>query len=94
MYVELEPYKELYQLHMPVISAHNLIIGTPYVDIGGKSKIKNLTTGEICKLLFHKRPWVGTGFKVNGDLYDANGKVQFKLEGRWDKDVSLIDQST
>lgn len=51
---------------MPVLSAHNLILGTPYIDIGGKNVMKNLTTGEYAKLEFHKRPWVGEGCKVNG----------------------------
>jgi hypothetical protein len=40
-YVEFPEYGEKYEIQMPVISAHNLIIGTPYVDLGGKSVIRN-----------------------------------------------------
>lgn len=40
-YVEFPEYGEKYEIQMPIISAHNLIIGTPYVDLGGRSVIRN-----------------------------------------------------
>jgi hypothetical protein len=36
-YIELQDHKEKYEITAPVFSAHNLIIGTPYVDLGGTS---------------------------------------------------------
>jgi hypothetical protein len=44
VYVELPAYKELYEVSLPTVSAHNLIIGTLYLDIGGKSKIRKCGT--------------------------------------------------
>jgi len=39
-YVELKDHGEKYEVTPPTISCHNLIIGTPYVDIGGSSKVR------------------------------------------------------
>jgi hypothetical protein len=36
-YIEFGDHNEKYEITAPVFSAHNLIIGTPYVDIGGTS---------------------------------------------------------
>lgn len=35
-YMELLPFNETYEVSAPEVSIHNLIIGTPYIDIGGK----------------------------------------------------------
>ena len=31
-YVELKPFKERFLLQQPILSVHNLIIGSPYLD--------------------------------------------------------------
>ena len=41
-YIEFPKYKERYLLQPPPISVHNLIIGTPYLDVGGRSYVRNL----------------------------------------------------
>lgn len=61
---------------MPVFSAHNLVIGKTYVDIGGTMTVKKVTCedgtkqpdrGEECVLNFHR-----SGFFT---------KQEFKLDG-------------
>lgn len=44
-YVELGPKhgNEKYEIDLPTISAHNLIIGNLYLDLSGKSTIRNMT---------------------------------------------------
>lgn len=44
-YIEMGPRhnNERYEIELPTISAHNLVIGTPYLDLSGKSTIKNLS---------------------------------------------------
>ena len=37
-YIEFEQLHEKYEIQSPVLSVHNLIIGTPYIDIGGSMK--------------------------------------------------------
>jgi len=48
-YIEFPGLSERYEIELPTVSAHNLILGSPYLDIGGKSTIKNLAKpGEWC----------------------------------------------
>jgi hypothetical protein len=41
-YIEMRPYKERFLLEQPNLSVHNLIIGSPYLDAGGKGYIRNM----------------------------------------------------
>ena len=34
-FINLEDFSETYRYKMPTLSAHNIVAGTPYVDIGG-----------------------------------------------------------
>jgi len=53
-----------------------LIIGTPYVDIGGTQTIKLLEQPDLsCKLSYTKRGWLSRDeFKVEGEVTRASGK--------------------
>jgi len=37
---------EVYKLIAPTFSVHNLIVGTPYIDIGGMVHVIKLVRGE------------------------------------------------
>jgi len=37
---------EVYKLITPTFSVHNLIVGTPYIDIGGIMTVTKLVRGE------------------------------------------------
>lgn len=101
-YVELGPAQnnEKYEIVLPTISAHNLIIGTPYLDLGGTSVITNLNRPkEVCHLEFHKRGWSESSyFKVDGEIYAGGGAkkdpVVYRLEGKWSENVHLINEKT
>ena len=41
-YIEFRPYGERFLLEQPSLSVHNLIIGSPYLDAGGKGYIRNV----------------------------------------------------
>lgn len=41
-YIDLERFKERYEMEMPVMSAHNLIIGRTYVDIGDSMTVRKV----------------------------------------------------
>ena len=57
-YIELDSTGEKFELSQAYLSVHNLIIGTPYVDLGGKAYIKNLNIpDEHCELEFYHRGW-------------------------------------
>jgi hypothetical protein len=49
-----------------------LILGTPYVDIGGKATIRNIHKGEYLELEYHKRGWTGHPCKVTGQIFNEN----------------------
>jgi hypothetical protein len=40
--------KEFYSSNLPMTSVHNLIIGTPYIDLFGKVNTINHTNGDVC----------------------------------------------
>ena len=96
IYVELDSTGEKFEIQQPTLSAHNLIIGTPYVDIGGKSVIRNCSReGEYCELEFHKRGWsTSSAFKVDGEVYNSKKEVMFKIEGKWSEKIALINNKT
>jgi hypothetical protein len=73
-----------------------LIIGTPYVDIGGKSVIKSLNRpGEYCEIEYYKRGWTsGNSFRLEGEVFNSKGEVVYKIEGRWNESIFLVDNKT
>jgi hypothetical protein len=88
-------HDETYKIIPPVMSAHNLIIGQVYVDIGGKCYINNLNNKEKIVINLYKRGWTGkTAYKFVADIYNNRGIVVYKLEGRWDKECYLVDLNT
>jgi hypothetical protein len=58
-YIELRPFKERFLLEPPVLSLHNLIIGSPYLDTGGKGYIRNVACPDrqYVDMDFIKRGW-------------------------------------
>ncbi len=91
---------ETYEIILPTISAHNLVIGTPYLDLGGTSTIKNLSKpNEYCNLEFHKRGWSESSYyKVEGEIFNnGNGKKGspvYRIEGKWSESAVLINEKT
>lgn len=41
VYVHFDKYDDTYELVMPMISAHNLVIGSMYIDIGETMTVIN-----------------------------------------------------
>lgn len=67
---------------MPSISAHNIVIGSFYLDAGGKSVIRNTATGDEAVLNFYRRGWTGSdAFKVDGKISNSKGEAIYRLNG-------------
>jgi hypothetical protein len=70
-----------------------LIIGTPYVDLGGTQTIRLLEQPDLtCKLTYTKRGWTSRGeFKVEGEVTRASGKKKgqprYKIHGHWNSKI-------
>lgn len=97
-YVELAPHGEKYECSLPTVSANNLIIGTPYLDLFGPTTIKNLSRpGDTCIINFHPRGWSASSYyKLDGDVFRAGNKKEsiYKFEGKWNEGASLINVKT
>eukprot|EP00347_Sterkiella_histriomuscorum_P008454 403345039 len=92
IYVELPQYNEKYEIQQPTVSAHNLIIGNLYLDLGGKSVIRNCSNGDYCQLEYHKRGWSSSNsFKVDGEVYSKKKELLYKVEGKWNQTVGIIN---
>ena len=92
-YVEFLKLKEKYEIVAPTMSAHNLIIGNFYIDISGKSTIKNCSReGEECVLEYSKRGWYGkSAQKVVGSVFNSKKEVIYKIEGNWSSKIYLVN---
>ena len=93
-YIEFGDHNEKYEIDAPMFAAHNLIIGTPYVDIGGTSTIKSIEHPDLeCLLTYTKRGWTTRDmFKVEGDVYRKNSKKKellYKIHGNWNSKIYI-----
>ena len=58
VYVHLDKFNETYELNLPILSLHNLVIGSRYVDIGETMTVVNLSKpNEKCEVKFERRGW-------------------------------------
>ena len=76
---------------------HNLIIGSPYLDAQGRGYVRNMAcpNDQYVDIEFHKRGWSKTNyFKVDGNVYASKDQVAYKIEGRWNESMYLIDCKT
>ena len=66
--------KEYYRISCPSLSAHNLIMGKPYLDMGDSATITridpNKEVQDHCTVNFYRRGWTSNGnnYKVDGDV--------------------------
>lgn len=65
---------------------HNVISGKKWIEMYGEMTIKNLTTGEWCRLNFKESSFFSTAKNdLVGTVHDSQGqKVRF-LSGRWNE---------
>jgi hypothetical protein len=104
VYLDLDHFKERYEIEMPVMSAHNLIIGRTYVDIGDTMTIRKVAYKDGVKLPDKEETCVvnftrGTfftkqEFKVDGEVqqYDQasfKNKVVYQIHGNWNNAVFM-----
>lgn len=73
------------------MSAHNLIIGTTYIDIGDNMTVTNLKTNDVCVIKFTRRGWfVKQYFKLDGEVTQgSSGKVVNKIWGNWNSNIYM-----
>jgi hypothetical protein len=91
---------EVFRITCPTLSAHNLVFGTPYLDIGEKAVVSRIRdeNGEedVYKMqfiiTFTRRGWFNDNdnFKCEGELTLNNQITGLKVTGKWNESLQLI----
>ena len=94
VYVDLDEFGERYEIILPPFSAHNLIFGNMYIDIGDTMTVTNLTRpSEQALVKFERRSWLGKEMcKLTGEVFIGGmGKpdVFYEIAGNWNGGISL-----
>jgi hypothetical protein len=84
-YIDLHNFSERYEIEMPVMSCHNLIIGRTYVDIGDTMTVRKVAQHNGNRVLDYEEVCV-----LNFERGGFFSKQEFKLDG----DVTFLDQNT
>ena len=96
-YLEFLPHNEKFEFVPPLKSIHNLIIGTPYIELQGKSFLHNCACPkeQYAEISYFKRGWSEASYhRVTAQIFSAPGQVAYKIEGRWSDTVTLINAKT
>jgi oxysterol-binding protein 1 len=96
-YINIDCYGERFLIIPPTLVIHNLIIGEPYMDAGNHGYVRNVASPnkEYVDIKFHKRGWSEkTHSKIEGEVYSAPGKVEYRITGKWNSTVQLIHAET
>lgn len=102
VYITLTQFDETYEIILPVLSAHNLVIGNLYLDIGETMHVTNLNRPEEkCEVKFERRGWFSKdkdAYKFAGDVFRQQGKDKkvklFQINGNWNRGASYTDLQT
>ncbi|EFA78316.1 oxysterol binding family protein [Heterostelium album PN500] len=86
----LNDFGDHYTWKVPQSCCHNIIIGKMWIEHHGQMTITNHKTGEKAVLNFQKSGWFdGTTRKVNGEIFDSNGRKRFLVSGRWNEYIVI-----
>ena len=99
LFVHLDKFDETYEVLSPTLSAHNLVIGQLYVDIGDTMTVVNNNKPNLkCEIKYERRGWFSDeAFKLQGESFVTEGKsksVHYRIEGNWNSKISLINKET
>lgn len=98
-YINFDKFNETYEIQLPNFSAHNLIIGKMYIDIGENLTVVNQDQpNEQCVIRFERRGWFNKEkFKLAGEVFKMDGKnkqIVYLIQGNWNDKVSFVDPKT
>ena len=66
-----------------------------YVDNFGDMNCENFTTGDKGVLKLTQRGWGDKGaYEVNGSIKNKDGVEKWRMKGRWDNEIRLINVQT
>lgn len=89
--IHLKATNETFTLTPPPTKAHNVIIGSTWIDTFGDYTLLNVTTGAKAHLYFTPCGWFNAGrYEINGTIKDADGKALLALAGKWNSHLDAI----
>ncbi len=96
-YIDIDEHGEKFEFEPPCLSFHNLVVGTPYIDIEGTGTLRDLKNPDkLATIKFHKRGWTSqeNNFKVEGFIYRNKDDLAFTFTGKWNDKIILTDCAT
>lgn len=94
-HVFLKPFGEKYSFKRQSGSLHNIMWGKMFTWFEGDAVMTNLNTGSKATITFlPKSNDADKNYMITGTITDAKGNVQYKLAGRWDKELKAINPKT
>lgn len=88
--VRTAPHGDCFEWRKVNTSLENMIVGTQYLDNWGELVMRNVSTGDVANITFHK-PSLFSGdlplHSVSGTVSDRHGNPCFQLQGRWCDEV-------
>ena len=93
--VTLKRTGETYSLKRPYNSIHNYIIGKMYIWVNGAMECTNHKTGTKIIINFKPKGWTAKNdYEVDGSITDKNGKAVYRVCGKWNSFLNVIDLAT
>lgn len=90
--IYLKNPKENYKITRPNISLHNYIVGDMYIWVKKQLIVTNLNTNGKSIVDFRAKGWSSKhDYEVSGTISDAQNQVFYKIIGRWDSNMSIVD---
>ena len=94
-HIKLKRTNEHFVIDRPSSSVNNIIFGEMYVEHSGNMTIKNLKTGDLCKITFKKRGKNGKGAcEIEGICQLGTGQKVFNILGKWSESMSSKNLGT
>ena len=94
-YVHLKRTKETFKVESPSSALHNIIIGEKYIWNIDKMTVINQTNGDSLVCNFIPKGWSSKNdYKVHGKIFNPEKKEIFKIEGKWNSHITLINNET
>ncbi|CAL5227744.1 g10760 [Coccomyxa viridis] len=88
--IKLRKTGEVFSLVPPNSTAHNVIVGSTWVDCHGNFSLTNVSTGAKCSLYFTPCGWFSDGrYQVSGHIYTEEGKKVLALAGAWNSHLDM-----
>jgi hypothetical protein len=108
MYIDLHKWNERYEVEIPIVSTHNLIVGDLYLDVGGSMTVRKVyhdgfskpmpEREETAVINFYRRGWFSKeACKCEGEVTYLDGmarKKAFKIFGHWNEKLFIQDLRT